>query len=51
MKTKFVQTRINKILYKKLLEHAKNEERSISSLIRIIIKNYLIPKNKKQNPE
>ena len=47
MKTKLVQTRITEALFKKLKETGEDEERSLSSLIRIIIKGYLMPKNKK----
>lgn len=38
MKTKLIQTRISETLFKKLKEIAEDEERSLSSLIRIIIK-------------
>lgn len=41
MKTKFIQTRISDILHKKLQERAEDEERSVSSLLRIIVKEYL----------
>lgn len=41
MKLKFIQTRITDIPYKKLQERAEEEERSVSSLLRIIIKKYL----------
>lgn len=41
MKTKFIQTRISERLHKKLLERAEDEERSASSLLRIIVKEYL----------
>jgi hypothetical protein len=41
MKTKFIQTRINEDVFLKLKEKAEIEERSLSSLIRIIIKYYL----------
>lgn len=47
MKTKLIQTRITETLFKKLKEIAGDEERSLSSLIRVIVKEYLMPKNKR----
>ena len=41
MKTKFIQTRIDEAVYKKLKDLADEEERSVSSLMRIIVKEYL----------
>lgn len=41
MKPKFIQTRISDSLHKKLQERAEDEERSVSSLLRIIVKEYL----------
>ena len=41
MKTKLIQTRITETLFKKLKETAEDEERSLNSLIRIIVKDYL----------
>lgn len=45
MKLKFIQTRISDRLHKKLQERAEDEERSVSSLLRIIIKKYLFKTN------
>jgi hypothetical protein len=41
MKTKLIQTRISETLFKKLKEVAEDEERSLSSLIRVIVKEHL----------
>lgn len=41
MKTKFIQTRIDEKQYRKLKTLADAEERSLGSLIRIIIKKYM----------
>lgn len=41
MKTKLIQTRITETLFKKLKEIAEHEERSLSSLIRVIVKAHI----------
>lgn len=47
MKTKFIQTRITEDLFKKLKDRADEEERSVSNLMRVVIKDYLINVSKK----
>ena len=47
MKTKFIQTRIDEDVFKKLKKKAEDEERSLSSLIRWIVKEYISPKNRR----
>lgn len=41
MKTKLVQTKLQETLWNQLKKKAEDEERSLSSLIRVIVKDYL----------